>query len=38
MYVCMYHSMNDFPVIVHLAMRIGLWDRWGNIASRFKEM
>ena len=22
--------MNDFPVIVHLAMRTGLWDRWGK--------
>ena len=22
--------MNDFPVIVHLAMRTGLWDRWGE--------
>ena len=24
------HSMNDFPVIVQLAMRTGLWDRWGE--------
>ena len=32
-------SMNDFPVIGHLVMRTGLWDRQGaNIASRYKEM
>ena len=31
--------MNDFPVITHLVMRTGLWDRQGaNIASRYKEM
>ena len=31
--------MNDFPVIGHLVMRTGLWDRQGaNIASRYKEM
>ena len=31
--------MNDFPVIRHLVMRTGLWDRQGaNIASRYKEM
>ena len=31
--------MNDFPVIVDLVMRTGLWDRQGaNIASRYKEM
>ena len=30
---------NDFPVIGHLVMRTGLWDRQGaNIASRYKEM
>ena len=32
-------KMNDFPVIGHLVMRTGLWDRQGaNIASRYKEM
>ena len=32
-------SMNDFPVIGHLVMRTGLWDRQGaNIASRFKGL
>ena len=31
--------MNDFPVIGHLVMGTGLWDRQGtNIASRYKEM
>ena len=31
--------MNDFPVIGHLVMRTGLWDRQGaNIASRFKGL
>ena len=31
--------MNDFPVIGHLVMCTGLWDRQGaNIASRYKEM
>ena len=31
--------MNDFPVMGHLVMRTGLWDRQGaNIASRYKEM
>ena len=30
---------DDFPVIGHLVMRTGLWDRQGaNIASRYKEM
>ena len=34
-----YRAMNDFPVIGHLVMRTGLWDRQGaNIASRYKEM
>ena len=34
-----YSRMNDFPVIGHLVMRTGLWDRQGaNIASRYKEM
>ena len=33
------HLLNDFPVIGHLVMRTGLWDRQGaNIASRYKEM
>ena len=31
--------MNDFPAMLDLVMRIGLWDRQGaNIASRYKEM
>ena len=34
-----FSPMNDFPVIGHLVMRTGLWDRQGaNIASRYKEM
>ena len=33
------NPMNDFPVIGHLVMRTGLWDRQGaSIASRYKEM
>ena len=32
-------KMNDFPVIGHLVIRTGLWDRQGaNIASRFKGL
>ena len=31
--------MNDFPVIGHLVMRTGLWDRQGaNVGNRYKEM
>ena len=34
-----YSRINDFPVIGHLVMCTGLWDRQGaNIASRYKEM